>query len=259
MLPFSGYGPIDRTERRALLFAFLFSCLFMVVFVFARPHPRRMTTSTDDFKVPRPVVPQTFPEPKLSSGDLLERFRVTPAHFEQIDFMSRSYGPYTLPDGTKIDLSLKHSQRPLPNHSGWFALNDVYYRDVTGDEIEEAIVWLSRVQCRGGSCNDGTYLFYIYTMRNGMLKPLWQYETGSYAQGCGLRSFTVSSKYLALALFGDCAQRAVGDPGEANFIAGGFTSILLEFDGRRFAEQSSEYYITPPTNLHGYEPTINIY
>ena len=259
MLPFSGYGPIDRGERRALLFAALFSCLFIVAIAFATPQPRRVTISTNNLKVPTPTTANTLRESQLSYVDPLERFRVTPEHFQQIDFNNYSYGLYTSSDGTKIPLNLRNTQFSLPNNSGWFSMRDVYYRDVTGDEIEEAIVRLSHVQCSNGSCYGGAELFYIFTMHNGKLKPIWEYETGTYAHGCGLKSFTLFYKHIALILFGDCPQPAMSDPSQPKFRAGGFTSILLEFDGRRFAQTSTEFFITPPTNVRDYEPKINIY
>lgn len=259
MLPFSGFGPIDGGERKALLFAAVFCCLFIVVLALARPHPRVKRVSTNNFKVPTPTTTNTFRESQPSNGDPLEKFRVKPQHFDKIDFLNYSYGPYTTSNGTKIPLHLQHSQLDLPNDSGWFALNDVYYKDVTGDEVEEAIVWLSHVQCSNGSCNGGSDMFYIFTMRNGKLKPIWEYETGNNANGCGLKFFTLSYKHLALVLFGECPKPAIDDPAETTFIAKGFTSILFEFDGRRFEQTSTEFFITPPTNIRNYEPTINIY
>ena len=259
MFPFSGFGPFDRSERKALLFALLFSCLFIVVIASARPHPRRIRISTNEFKVPTPVAPHKFPEPYLSSVHLLDRFRVRPERFRQVDFKNHSYGPYTSSDGTMIDLSLEHNELRLPKNSGWFALRDVYYKDVTGDGREEAIVWLSHVQCSSGSCNSGTDLFYIYTVRNGILKSIGRYETGTYTDGCGLKSLTLFNKQIMLALFGDCPKPAMDDPGEPKFIAGGFTIILSEFDGRRFTQKSTEYFVTPPTNVGGFEPMINIF
>ena len=257
MLPFSGYGPINRSERKALLVAAAVSVLFIFVLSLARPHKRTVRTLTTDIGVPFPVIPSPPPPSELSSVDLLEPFRVQPEQFEQIDFRNHSYGPHTWADGKKINLRLSHSELRLPNDSGWFSLKDVYYRDVTGDGIEEAIVWLTHLQCNAGTCNR-TDLFYIYTIHNGTLKPVWEYETGSYAEGCGLRGVTFWEKQINLMLFGECPKQATIDPGPANFTAGGFTHILLEFDGRRFIQRSTEYYITPPKNLRNYEPAINI-
>jgi hypothetical protein len=259
MLPFSGFGPFDRTERKALLCAAGVSILFIFVFALARPRVRVKRTLTTEITVPPPpTTPYKTYESELPSKDLLEPFRVRPEQFEQIDFRNFSFGPYSSPDGKKIDLRLFHSVLRLPKGSGWFSLKDVYYRDITGDGLEEAIVWLTHVQCYEGSCSGRTDLFYIYTMRNGMLRPIWEYETGSYAEGCGLRSVTFWEKQINLMLFGDCPKPVMDQSGPANFRAGGFTHILLEFDGRSFTQKSSEFYTTPVTDLHSYEPAINI-
>jgi len=259
MFPFFGFWPFDRTERKALLFAAVFSCLSIFAFSFARPHERRTKISIDTYRIPTPVAPNQSRGPGLPPVDVLNRFRLTPARFKQIDFANHSYGPYTSPDGTTIDLKLQHRELELPNSSGWFALKDVYFKDVTGDDKEDAVVWLSHVQCIEGSCNAGTNLFYIYTMRNGLLEPIWQYETASYEHGCGLRSFTVSYKHIMLALFGDCPKPPTDDPGPANYIADGFTFISLKFNGRGFTERSTDFFATRPTDLHSYQPAINIY
>lgn len=259
MLPFSGFGPIDRSERKALLLAAVSSCLFIVVLAVAhpRPRPQRPRVSINDFTVPTPA-PYKLHERELPSADLLEPFRGKPEQFERIDFANHSYGPYTSANGTKIDLRLFHHELHLPNNAGWFALKDVYYRDVTGDGLEEAIVWLKHVPCDEGSCHGRTDLFYIYTMRNGMLKPIWEYETGSYAEGCGLRSVTLWQKQINLMLFGECPKPAMDPPSRTNLMSGGFTFILLEWDGRRFTQKSTDYFTTPPTDLRSYEPVINI-
>ena len=257
MLPFSKIGPIDRTERKALLFAALFSCLFIFIFAFARPHPRRTRRPSVNLTIPSPVTPNSFRESEVPVADSVETFRVSPEHFQQIDFKNHSYGPYTSSAGMKINLTLSHGELRLPDNSGGFALKDVYYRDVTGDGIEEAIVWLAHGQC-SGSCN-GTNLFYIYAVSNGKLKPIWEYETGSYRYGCGLKSLVVSGKELGLSVFGDCSLRATRDPSTSEFMALGFTSILLEFDGQRFAQRLTQFYITPPRNVMNYKPGIRIY
>jgi hypothetical protein len=257
MFPFSKIGPVDGTDRKALLFAVLFSCLFIVIFAFALPHPRRIRRPSVNLTMPPPMTPNSFSESEGAVGDSLESFRVSPVHLQQIDFKNHSYGPYTSSAGMKINLTLSDGELRLPNNSGGFALKDVYYRDITGDGIEEAIVWLAHGQC-SGSCNDAN-LFYVYTVRNGKLKPIWEYETGSYRYGCGLRSFILAAKEIGFSLFGDCSLRAIRDPSTSEFMALGFTSIILEFDGRRFAQRSTQFYITPPQNVKNYEPDIRIF
>ena len=188
MLPFSGFSSIGRSESKALLWAALFSCLFIVVLGVARPHQRHTRRFTNEIMVPTPA-PYQISEPDLSSLDSIAKFRIRPEQFDEVDFTSHSYGPFRLSDGKKIDLSLDHGLFELPNNAGWFELKDVFYTDMTGDGREEAIVRLFHETC-SGSCDGGANLFYIYTMRNGKLKQIWQYETGSYADGCGLQSFT---------------------------------------------------------------------
>jgi hypothetical protein len=258
MLPFSGFGPFDRSERKALLFAAIFSCLFIAVLAVARPHPRQPKISTNDFTVPPPTRSHSFNEADLSGVDSFAKYRVRPEHFGQIDFTNHSYGPYNSSNGKRINLKLEHGLLELPNNSGWFELKDVYYTDMTGDNREEAIVWLTHESC-GSSCNGGASLFYIYTVRNGKLKPIWQYETGSYADGCGLQSFTAGGTQIVLELFGRCPKSWMEHPEPSKFVAKDLTFILFEFDGGHFEQKSTEFFDSASTNVKNYEPGIRIY
>jgi hypothetical protein len=257
MLGFPGLSAFDRIERKALLYAALFSCLFIGFLVAARPHPHQRDLSTEDFTVPSPA-PYKFAEPDLSAMDSFAKFRVKPEHFEQIDFTNHSYGPYKAANGKKIDLKLDHALLELPNNSGWFELKDVYYTDMTGDGKEEAIVWLVHETC-SPSCDGGANMFYIFTERNGKLKPIWQYETGNYADGCGLQAFTAGGTQVVLELFGLCGEMGVVNPNPPKFIHKDLTFLLFEFDGHRFAMKSREFVDSPATNVENYEPGIRIY
>jgi len=258
MLPFMKLGPIDHGERKALLFAGLFCCLFIVVLGVARPHPRPTRRLVNDFEGVPPPAPYKFREGEPSNVNSLDAFRVKPKQFEEIDFKNHSFGPYISSNGKTLDLNLKGGALQLPNRSGWFALKDVYYTDMTGDGQEEAIVWMNHVTC-GASCNGGANLFYIYAERDGKLKRIWQHETGSYERGCGLKSFILSEKQIVVELFGDCTLTTTDDSAPLNFSAQGFTSIRLEFDGQRFAQKSIDFFITPPRDVKNYEPDIHIY
>jgi hypothetical protein len=145
MFPFSKVGPFDHTERKALLMAFL-ACAVFIAFV------------------------------TVSSVDPLESFRFVPENFRGVDFKNFSYGVYLTADDKPVSLNLTDGK--MWDASGWFNLQDVYYKDITGDGRLEAIVRLLHLRCNG-SCDGGADMFYIYTMRNGKLKSLWQYETGS--------------------------------------------------------------------------------
>ncbi len=256
MLPFSGYGPIGHSERKALLFAGLFSCVFIVILGLGSLHRRPTIRTTYTFPGELPVTAYKFPQHETLSDDSLDRFRVRPEHFELINFRNFSYGPYTSSNGKKIDLNLEGGALQLPNRAGWFALKDVYYTDMTGDGQEEAIVWLFHVTC-GASCDGGANLFYIYTARDGKLKRIWQYETGTYENGRGLKSLILSDKQIVVELFGD--YTTMDGLGPSKFIAQGFTSMRLEFDGRRFAQKSIDFFTTPPKDIKAHEPDIHIY
>ena len=173
MFPFCEIGPFDRTEKKALLVAFLFCAMFVGLVGVSAPAKR----------VPKkPTVVDTTPPPASFEPpvDALRRFRVPPENFWAFDFMNYSYGDYVSSDGKRVPLTLR--QGVLEQHPGWFELKDVFYRDLTGDGIAEAIVRMWHVQC-DGLCN-GTDLFYIYSTRNGKLKNIWRYETGTYTYGC---------------------------------------------------------------------------
>jgi hypothetical protein len=256
MLPFKNYGPIDCVERKALVIAGI-CCLVFIGFISVVRQPaakiRKVTTTVT---MPMPIEPTKLLESDNGPvKDSLERQRVVPANFKHIDFKNRSYGPYSYTNEKEIDLKLKDSELLLPSYSGWFSLKDVYYKDLTDDGKPEAIVRLSHVQC-GVSCDGGSDLFYIYTQRNGKLKTLWQYETGSYGYGCGLASFTVTDKQLVVELFGRCPKQRMEEPGSSKFLTKDLTFILFEFDGERFKQQTIQFFDTSPVDVKDYEPSI---
>jgi len=254
MFPFTRIGPFDRTEKKALLLAFLFCALFIVSFSLSmsanRTRKKRVTLlSTTPLITPlEPSVP--------SYVDPLEKFRLVPENFWKYDFRNFSYGVYATSNGRMRALTLTHGV--LEDDSGWFELKDVYYKDITGEGSEEAIVRLSRVRC-SGSCDGGGDIFFVYTTRNGKLKNLWRYETGSYAYGCGLKSFTLGSKQIDLELFGRCPRPAMEYPGPAKFVVDDLTLVLFEFDGRRFTTTTIDYIPESARNVKNWEPEIRIY
>lgn len=253
MFPFSEFESFDRSERRALLAAGV-ACLFFIGFL-ASIHPGHYAPGAPSAPVP-PKKVLVSSEPSWSR-DSAAMYRDKTEDFYDIDFWNYTYGTYTLSDGKRIPLTLENSKLDVPNYPDSFGLKDVYYKDVTGDGRAEAIVWLSHVNC-AGPCDGGSNLFYIYTVRNRKLKPIWQYETGSYAHGCGLKSLTISGKEIVLELFGDCTGK-LEDPGESKFMVKNATFLHLEFDGRGFRQRSSEVVETSPTHVTNYEPGIRIF
>ena len=256
MFPFSKLPPSDSSEQKALLVAVACSLGFIVFLTVVRPSNwTRTKLSRVQVQIPSKKL---FPASPPPVRDPLDQYRIKPKAFYQTDFWNFSYGLYTLPDGKGFNLSLINSEMALPDSRDLFSLKDVYYRDVTGDGEPEAIVWLSHVSC-GGSCDGGSNLFYIYSVANSKLKPIWRHETGSYAYGCGLKSFTLSGRQIVLELFGNCTKNEKADPGDSKFIVKGSTYIFLEYDGRRFAQRSVEFVNSPETNVMNFEPGIRIF
>lgn len=262
MIPFRRYIPTDRAELKAVLFALVICGLF-ITFLTAvhEPSPRIRKASYNELVIPTPAAPdqlRQLSDPPPPADLIEEEFREVPEHFKNVDFKNYSYGPYALPNGGTLDLTLYNGELTLPLNPGWFSFRDVYYKDVTGDGKAEAIVRLSHVEC-GVSCDGGTNLFYIYAVQNGRLKRIWEYETGSYAYGCGLKTFIVADKQLVLQLFGHCPKQGTDYPGPSKFVVEDFTYILFEFNGRRFVRNAIEFFPTPPTNVMNYQPTIRIF
>lgn len=249
MFPFCEFGPFDRSERKALLAAGIACLIFVGFLATIRPRDEAPSTSVPSKK----LLVASEPAP---SGDSFETYRIKTEDFYDVDFWNFSYGSYTLSDGKKVPLTLRNSALVVPNTSDTFALKDVYYTDVTGDGRAEAIVWLSHVNC-AGPCSY-LNLFYIYTAHNRQLKAIWQYETGSYARGCGLKSLTLSRGQITLELFGDCTNQ-MDDPSESKSVVKNSTFIIWEFDGRQFRQRSSEVVEISPTRVTNYEPRIRIF
>lgn len=251
MFPFTEIGPFDRTEKKALLVAAVFCALFIGLISLMSPAKRvRKFTIVS-------TTPLTTPfEPRMPLYDPLQRFRLIPGNFSDVDFQNFSYGAYTSPDLKPLTLTLTDGK--MWDDSGWFNLQDVYYNDITGDGSPEAIVRLLHLRCHG-SCDGGSDLFYIYSRRNGKLKNIWRYETGSYAYGCGLKSITLGDKQIVMELFGRCSIQAMVSPGPAKYLVEDLTATILEFDSRQFRTKSMKYIPESLSNVKNWEAQIWIF
>jgi len=261
MRPFSKFAPNDAAELKAVIFAVVFCGMFIAFLTAMHPPGFRKVhrRSSDHLTIPTPMRPEKLLEPEPQPfEDSNERFRKVPENFKYVDFRNHSYGFYGGTNGRQIDLTLTESELQLPNNAGWFSLRDVYYKDVTGDGKAEAIVRLSHVKC-GGSCDGGADIFYIYKQRNGHLENIWQYETGSYGYGCGLKSFTIAGNQVVLELFGHCPKPAMDDPGPSKFVVKNMTFLLFTFNGQRFVREVIEFLPMEPTNVKNFEPRTAFY
>ena len=186
-----------------------------------------------------------------------ERLKRAPEEFKQIDFTNYSY-PYKFSGGGRINIALEDGEYEydIENDRGWFNLKDVYYFDLTGDGTPEAIVILWHVSC-GASCDGGAGLLYIYTAHQNKLKTVWQYEMGSLAYGCGLKSFTAGSRKITVELFGRCDGETEDSLGVGKFQVKDTTRLTFGFDGRKFVEEKKEIISAPERSVLNYQPEIN--
>src|SRR4030095_3256363 len=178
--------------------------------------------------------------------------------FKNIDFRNFSY-PYKFSSRKRMKVSLKDGkfEYDLKDERGWFEFSNVYSVDLTNDGRPEALVILSHVGC-GVSCDGGTTLFYAYSSENQELKPLWQYETGSLAYGCGLKSFSAEDKKLVVELFGRCSRRQRSSSSTGKVHVKDITRITFGSKGGKIVTLSRTFISTPERSVLNYESQINI-
>ena len=151
-----------------------------------------------------------------------------------VDFANSSY-PW-IPDlgDAKKSFTLRNGERPATrNDSGLIDemgvfFQSVKYGDVTGDGIEEAIVFLS-IQT-GGSATPG--LVYIYTLHKDRPTLLWVRSTGDRADG-GLRDVYAQNGQLVVEL-----NTSVGSRGDC--CPTRYTRTRYEWRGGRFRTKRKE-------------------
>lgn len=191
------------------------------------------------------AVPRPSLKPRPAYVDPNEEFLAVPGRWASVDFQNHPYGALKFSDGRKHTLTLKDGERQYDfgdNGRGWFSLYAVYYVDVTGDSIPEAIVDLTHVGC-GVSCDGGAHLLFIYSINDeGELKQRFQYETGSYAYGCGLKTLTVEKKNVSLELFGRCPRPGMEAPsGEGKYLNINLTQLTFSLSNGRFVRTKLNY------------------
>ena len=180
-------------------------------------------------------------------------------NFHGIDFKNFSY-PYRFWNGRNAHVPLKSGEYDMKTDHQWFRLSHVYLTDVTGDKRPEAIVMLWHVSC-GASCDGGSALFYIYGFENHKLKLLWQYETGSLAYGCGLKSFAAKGTILTVEQFGRCTRRNRNlneTSHTGKFEVDGVTRIMLKSSSSGFLVRNRRFFSTPAQDVKNYEAQIYI-
>ena len=258
----------DHSELTAkLVAAFVtFGCVCFLA-LFAAPAKQPATkVSLAPVATPQPSFEP--PPPPPPHVDYTKQFLAPPSRWASIDFNYQSYGPYKFSDGRKITLTLDHGEHEYDfgkNRRGWFSLENVYYFDVTGDGIPEAIVDVSHVDCGpsrdgGASCDGGAHLFFIYSINaRGYVKKLFQFETGTYAYGCGFKSMTVRKREMSIELFGRCRRQAMNAVGPGRFLVQDTTLFSFRYSGKGFLQTELIIISTGMTDVRSYQPEIRIF
>jgi hypothetical protein len=181
-------------------------------------------------------------------------------YFHGIDFKNRSY-PYRFSWGKHklINVLLKNGEYEydVRDERGWFNLKNVYLTNLTGDRRPEAIVMIWHVAC-GVSCDGGSALFYLYSFDNHRLKPLWQYETGDNAYGCGLKSFATKRRTMTLELFGRCSPRNRTASSMGKSLIKDLTRVTFKWNGTGFVVRKRQFFSIPERSVLNYEPQIDV-
>jgi hypothetical protein len=123
-------------------------------------------------------------------------------------------------------------------------LASVIYGDVTGDNVEEALVVLF-TSVRGTAI---PYDGYVFTMRNGRPKLLWSFPTGDRADG-GLRQMYADNGKLVVELYGKGTRiggKLYGTEGSA-CCPSSFTRNRYQWRTNHFRRKGKEEILSNPT------------
>lgn len=257
----SSSDPRHSELTAKLVAAFVtFGCVCFFA-LFAAPEKQPVTkVSLAPAATPQPSLEPPPPRPAV---DPIEKFRRVPGRWASVDFKNYAYGPYKFADGKQRSLNLKNGeyQYDLGEFGrGWFSLNDVYYFDVIdGDSIPDAIVDLVHVECGDGSCDGGAHMLLIYSKNaEGKVKQQFQFETGSYAYGCGLKSVSLGRKAVNLELFGNCPHAGMNDVGPAKFLVKDRTHLAFWFTDKGFIHTTTELIKSDFTDVKTYKAELHI-
>jgi len=258
---FKSCGPANRAELKALVFA-LASCFVFIGFLLAIDRsaaPNVRPTTRIHISAPAPPPPPPIPAPRITERppDRNQAFRIVPSNFKGIDFENRSYGDYRSSNGAKRELVLVDGGfRQFGDSSQSFNLNDVFYTDLTGDGVPEAIVMITHIEC-APTCDAGKNLLYVYSQKDG-LKEILKYESGSGMEGCSLKSLTVKNGRMVLELFGRCPNPRASNILEIHDTYD-LTRVGFSFNGKKLVETGKTFLKVPNDHevSYGVEVRIN--
>jgi len=176
-----------------------------------------------------------------------EKYKAVPDEFNRIDFENFTY-PTTYP---KNSITLKDGEYEYENKKslggGTFNLSEVYFVDLTGDKVKEALVLIVRIDC-GGSCDGGAYLLYVFGQNRQKPKLLWSGELGSAGYCCGLKTLTIMDRKIMFDLYGRCNTKMKEAMTKEEFFntgkfsSIGFTEYIFGFNETKFVREKTEFH-----------------
>lgn len=151
----------------------------------------------------------------------------------RIDFRNFTYPlpkDLVVPGNPKNTLKLKNGELPIIRDSdgliiGGASLTKINYGDVTGDQIEDAVIYISLVS--GGSGMPG--IVYVYSTEGKKPKLLWRFATGDRANE-GYKKAYASKANLVVELFSPIDSRGACCPTK-------FTRTIYEWQGAQFKQK----------------------
>jgi hypothetical protein len=220
-----------------------------------------VSQSTPTPERPKPTSPNNDENAAKNS----EEKQDVPPEFRNIDFKNSSYQTSFRKGSVRLREGSYEKEDRQGARGDTFDLMDVDYVDLNDDGRKEAVVRLGWVSC-GVSCDGGSDLFYFYSIKGGTPILLSRIQTGSLGYDCGLKSFVLKNRHLALETFRACrfngveVKRINTDPDErgGKFLTNRYTQFEFEFNGRRFVLKSRKILPYPEEDFRGFEPTIKI-
>lgn len=168
----------------------------------------------------------------------------TPEEFKKFDFQNFVFFSSQLEKNIKLKNGEYEKEIKYPDHWELYRANirKPDFVDLTGDGKKEAVLIIVESTAAGSSYTTPKYL--IYGEKNGQLKQIWSFVTGSEAH-CGAVEVNYDSGKINMELMGDCILKkgefyntdkdAVSDVG-LNYL----TKVTYSWNGKEFAQEKRE-------------------
>ena len=246
----------------------LMKCAFLLGLIVALGTSCASRTTSQANKSASPNSQPTIESAKPVTSDsdkspLSEKEVEVPTEFKGVDFKNFTY-PSSF-ERSSIRLKDGKYENPRPEFGGGdnFELSGVDFVDLTGDGKKEAVVQIFWVSC-GASCDGGSNLLYVYSIRRNKLTLFWRIETGSTGYGGGLKSLIIKGRAITLELFNNCRFKGAmpvvtpTDGEFGKFSAMVFTRFQFEAGNKKVALKRREVFPYPSGNTLNYDGEISI-